>query len=273
MRVRVGMLAASILLALAAQAGATGIYGTVDMTYLNDNWFNQAGVEPPIARIEAPGSGSVADGHRVYVGRSNFHVDSATGGASNPLNSYVGEDITAYCVDIYAWINYNTPATWDVEPLSSAPTAPASSTMGDVKAGILAELADLYMGQVTTRTEAAAFQASVWEIVNENLPSNPVNGQSLGYSLGTGVFQMDDWNDGGDAALQANAWLGSLTWPGADPEGSFSLLNLSTQDFGFLVPGTNSPPVPEPVTMFSAFLAIGGLGAYVRRRTKATAAK
>ena len=32
------------------------------------------------------------------------------------------------------------------------------------------------------------------------------------------------------------------------------------------------PPVPEPLTMASAFLAIGGLGAYIRRRTGRAAA-
>jgi choice-of-anchor C domain-containing protein len=34
---------------------------------------------------------------------------------------------------------------------------------------------------------------------------------------------------------------------------------------------TDSPPVPEPVTMFSAFLAISGLGMYIRKRTKVPA--
>ena len=35
--------------------------------------------------------------------------------------------------------------------------------------------------------------------------------------------------------------------------------------------GNPPPPVPEPLTMASAFLAIGGLGAYIRRRSKSSA--
>jgi len=45
-------------------------------------------------------------------------------------------------------------------------------------------------------------------------------------------------------------------------------------DAGFSGGGTSTPPgpVPEPLTMFSAFVAISGLGVYIRRRMRSPAA-
>jgi hypothetical protein len=42
--------------------------------------------------------------------------------------------------------------------------------------------------------------------------------------------------------------------------------------FGPNLQVSDAPPVPEPITMATAFMAISGLGMYIRRRTGAAKA-
>jgi hypothetical protein len=272
----------TVAVLLVAGSAWAGTYGTITMTYENDNFPNAgAGSQsPPSAVLHI--ANSVADGQGVLVGGSNFVVGSNTGditdgvggGNSNPFDGQYGNTIRAYCVDVYAWISYNTTTTWDVNPLQSAPQGGnAPDTMGLAKAKVLAELADKYLDatHINSAATAAAFQASVWEIVNEALPTTSGNE----YSLEGGLFSMTGWSDGTVAGI-ADGWLHSLILPGNDPAGrDFSFVSAGqsgTQDFGYLVQNQSAPPVPEPVTMFSAFMAISGLGVYIRRRMKVSAA-
>ncbi|HUT60153.1 MAG TPA: hypothetical protein VNA25_20090, partial [Phycisphaerae bacterium] len=65
----------------------------------------------------------------------------------------------------------------------------------------------------------------------------------------------------------ANTWLASLGTSSERNNDLLALTNETYQDFALYVPGLTTPPVPEPFTMLTACLAIGGLGMYVRRRS------
>jgi choice-of-anchor C domain-containing protein len=76
----------------------------------------------------------------------------------------------------------------------------------------------------------------------------------------------------------SGASFGSMGWTSmsyaftADLSGSttlsFQSLSPSGNAWGPALDNVSVAAVPEPVTMFSAFLAISGLGAYLRRRTR-----
>jgi hypothetical protein len=59
-------------------------------------------------------------------------------------------------------------------------------------------------------------------------------------------------------------WTSNATWaPILDGDG--------TNDFVATISADASAPVPEPITMTSLFLALGGLGGWIRRRAKVQA--
>jgi len=60
--------------------------------------------------------------------------------------------------------------------------------------------------------------------------------------------------------------IGSPSW--AQPVDLDGTTYYRCQDL--LSPGPGEPPVPEPVTMLTAFMAISGLGMYIRKRMKTT---
>ena len=80
---------------------------------------------------------------------------------------------------------------------------------------------------------------------------------------------------GGGIEAQANTMLAAINADNllANPIMAMDwtvgvLSNPTWQDYA-VTTGLGNPPVPEPLTMASAFFAIGGLGAYIRRRTSA----
>jgi len=93
----------------------------------------------------------------------------------------------------------------------------------------------------------------------------------VGSSSSPSEFWYQIWNGTQVVATQHMYWSGS-GW-------SYPYVQNSTWNEGRLdsipdPPGplTTTPPVPEPLTMASAFLAISGLGVYVRRRIRVQAA-
>ena len=68
-----------------------------------------------------------------------------------------------------------------------------------------------------------------------------------------------------DLYVYAVSRLDPLPAP-ADPGTTYNIIVDATFDNFTFIPG-DSGVVPEPLTIFSAMLAVGGIGAYLRRRT------
>jgi hypothetical protein len=115
-----------------------------------------------------------------------------------------------------------------------------------------------------TSIQAAAFQAAVWEIINEDA--------GTAYSV-TKLNGATYASYGGSApawVTQANTWLTSV-WNDTNPApdiGLRVLANSSTQDFALVVPCLGSNPIPEPLTMAGVALGLCASGAYVSKRRK-----
>ena len=124
-------------------------------------------------------------------------------------------------------------------------------------------------GDTTVDQYAAAVQGAVWEIINET--------GTNGYRMG-----LDTWQENGNAYIEAQAklWLDLINTDNAETGVDYDnlpvygdlkvLVSADNQDFA--VVRKTADPIPEPLTMASAFFAIGGLGAYIRRRTGRAAA-
>jgi hypothetical protein len=152
-------------------------------------------------------------------------------------------------------------------------TPPGGALTGD-QYDLLLKLFGLYWqhpGEWASNTEAAAFGSAVWEIVWE-YGDNSSHPAVLPYSVSTGLFRVT-----GSAAVvaAANDMLTGVMSSSAVPVGElYALINPcggQDQMIAFGV-GTRQDTVPEPLTMVSVVLGIGGVGAYVRRRMKAQAA-
>ena len=133
--------------------------------------------------------------------------------------------------------------------------------MGLTRANEIRKLFGRYYSIAFTNTQAAAFQACIWEIENV-APGNPLNVTTGNVIIGGGSP---------DVQAQADTWLSGLTgdtrWFNNNV---VAIGNSSFQDYCFVTGTPFSPsiqPVPEPVTLGAVALALGGLGWYVRRRT------
>jgi hypothetical protein len=228
---------------------------------------------------------------RFYIGRSNFTV-----GLTQPVSdagaiallveaaknrtapqSSIGK-LSGYCIDTYQTIGNPWPDVWDVVNLNVNPTGAPTLMLGspgpsyDQKVvQVKQKVADLqglfarYGGLVDAATTddgrkdaSAAMGACVWEIVNET---------KAAYDLSAGSFKV--YQASGAWASLASGWLSNLTMPANTPTPIlYALVDPSTQDFVIAIAGVgDTNPVPEPFTMLTASLAIGGLGVYVRKRS------
>jgi hypothetical protein len=195
------------------------------------------------------------------------------GGATAPSS---GTATPSFCVDV---TDNSTPA-WKVYTLVELAEAPDGGPMGDARAKDITQLFRLaydptelgadwktkFDGDTTVDQYAAAVQGAVWEIINET--------GANGYRMG-----LDTWTANGNAAIEAQAkeWLDLINTDNTDTSDDLPVYDnlkvLVSSDFqDFAVVRKTAEPVPEPLTMASAFFAIGGLGAYIRRRTGRAAA-
>jgi len=186
-----------------------------------------------------------------------------------------GTPTDSFCVDALGTISSGTGwQIYTVEALKDAPL-PAGA-MGTAKAKDIEQLFAAAYGPdddwstktvtgVSVNDYAAAVQGAVWEIINETGPN--------GYRMG-----LDNWDWVGNTAIntQAQTWLDLINTDNTDTTDNMPqylnlkvLSNTSYQDFAVV---KSEAVVPEPLTMASAFFAIGGLGAYIRRRTGRAAA-
>ena len=217
-----------------------------------------------------PGETVTIPGKTVWAGVYNLHV-VWDGGTTAPTS---GTDTDSFCVDV----TDSSTTTWqiyNVVELENAPD-PSGKNMGTAKANDIRQLFALAflpaaVWHEASDSKAAAVQAAVWEIINEKA--------GTAYSL-TNTPGETWWTTAGNEGTinTANGWLTTINTDNAVDGGNdlplypdlMVLTNETYQDFTIVRKGI--PPVPEPLTMASAFFAIGGLGAYIRRRTGRAAA-
>jgi hypothetical protein len=216
-----------------------------------------------------------ASGDTVFIGRYNSRLSNPLGSDAEDLYVALGGDLAdtsvpvdleAWCIDVYQRES-TAPRIYDLDAPQNAPlVGSAGHPMGSDKAADLNRLfvnvfASEVLSDPTNRVVAAAFQAAIWEIVNES--------EQNAYDVDTGAHRLTGsysyaWRN------KANLWLGELGDDDVDG-GLHVLTNQSHQDFAFYVPPSQVPPqaVPEPVTMLAAGSALIGLGGYIRRRRRA----
>ena len=263
---------AAVLLILAgagvASAGTTVASAgtTLELTFTGDT--------PALTGTIADTSGGGALNGTFWVGQSNFSLSLTqspdTGSAAagllalakslNPENATTGT-IYGYCIDTYQTIGAPHLDTWTVVDLNADPTgAPTVGTAA--KVNLLKRLFADYSGMAIGSADgAAAMGAAVWEIVNE--------GGTVGYGLSTGDFQVAGGTGAASAWAMADGWLSTLTELVNDKQ-MYALVDPDTQDFVIPIGGVGGTPVPEPLTMLTAFMAVSGLGMYIRKRSGKT---
>jgi len=193
----------------------------------------------------------------VLAGTYVLEVKEGQGGTVQSYDSF--------CVDVVdpAETAFSVYTTLQLE---NAPiTSSGDITMGTTRADDIRKLFGL-MGNLpinlNTAGMAAAFQAAVWEIIKETTTGN--------YYLDTGNWQTT----GLTQMVTANGWLALINADSGNTMFKDTTVNVlaSSNYQDYAIVGGYIPPVPEPLTMASAFFAIAGLGGYIRRRTGRAAA-
>lgn len=125
------------------------------------------GVSPGKAIHIHDGSTSPALDRDVLAGIMNFQI---LPGTTETFLGNVGDTFTAFCIDLGNTISTSQSYTWNVVDPSVAPD-PNVYSDGPISASELLALQKLIgavpVSSLTTATLASAFQAAVWEIVNE----------------------------------------------------------------------------------------------------------
>lgn len=205
----------------------------------------------------------------VWVGPSNFTVNHK--GSGDFAQQVKTASIQAWCIDVHDWISSYT-GDFTITTLADAPYGYKMGTDKARDLTIFFNGATPLLAQNSDAVHCAAFQAAVWEIVNETAGKT--------YSVTADDFTVADHSGYGFEAI-ANTWLGAANfgkWQAAAVSDSSGLQPVyalvpadhSVQNFALMFTGVgSSKPVPEPITMLGAFLGISSLGLYVRKRTRA----
>lgn len=194
-------------------------------------------------------------GLNVYSGLFMFNKTASTGTGNLIENGAIG----GFCMDLSEYLA-SGPKTYEVLNVSAAPkpTAFLGSGMGAVKAAYLSELWSRYFDSTwmaggtytpVQNTQAAAFQAAVWEVIYEDMPTSSAGWDvTIDGTAGDKGFKATNL----DYTL-ANSWLTSLT-------GTYQGTNLASLSYE----GNQDilTAIPEPAT--AAFLAVGLLLAVSR---------
>ncbi len=204
----------------------------------------------------------------VFIGRYRSQIKDPVGTEAESIFDELGAgyddtlSLGSWCMDIYQHEN----SSWSEYDVIDPALAPDAAPMGAAKAADLNRLFTGFIDTVDTNStdvdHAAAFQAAVWEIVNED--------ENYGYDVTTGDFSLSGYNTNNWAG-QANTWLANLGSDDADG-GLKVFSSADNQDFVYYIPPTSSEEVvPEPMTMLAAGTAVMGLGGYLRRRRRESA--
>lgn len=255
------LVGACLVPASAARANSSGDFVTLDFT----------GETP--ARL-----GYISFDHRTIltqVGQAVFRVHDelgSFGGLGEDIVDNAGSHTTGYCIDVYQAITAGRTYQFDVMGLDQAPTLGRNPVLAQERAEDLEMLFAKYGEEADQSADnAAAFAAAVWEIVNETKTNSHGD---LVFDVRGGAFQVTPAS-GGRWDRLANQWLCDLDVDVPDDQLAYALVNCRVQDFAWVmcvpIPG-GEPPVPEPLTLVSGFLAVSGLGLYMRKRVKVAAA-
>jgi hypothetical protein len=239
----------AVMCAFVAAPAVADPYGTVQVKYRNYT-------DSPVLYRETTVYDSIHMGTavgRVVTGIYRLDMQTYVDNGGNPLNLSADEiamlsgKVDSFCTDIIDNPDKSNFRTYNVSPLEEIPD-PVAGPMGDAKAIDAAEL--LYMNWTSSldAAQAAAIQAALWEIVNEDSGT-----YALGQGAAFGNFQM--WGNS-SVVSAANLLLGNLT-PDAqqvDYRGYFvGLTSPSYQDFVVKV------PLPGAVLLGILGLGVAGL--------------
>lgn len=236
-----------IVCALVAVPATANPYGTVDVDY-QGVW--DAPVLWRAMTIVDTAHGVNQD--NTLTGIYRLDIQNYVDNVLNPVDLNANEigaltgTVDAFCLDILdAPPVPGSPQSYDVLDLSLVPETPAGP-MGAARAADVAELLHNNWTNTLTNDSAAAIQAAVWEIVNEDNPGVR--------SLSTGNFQAS-----GNAAVVAAAdGLLGLLGSGVDYTASFvGLSNLDDQDY--------VAKVPVPGALLLGFFGLFAAGAKLRK--------
>jgi hypothetical protein len=138
----------------------------------------------------------------------------------------------SFCIDGLQSVAPGTNSFAEVRPLA------ASSLLGTTRAGLLADFWRQYgpadAAGFADKTDSAAFQLAVWEIINDGLPV----GTRLASDLATGQFSVAAAGRTMPAALRAAQWLAGFdtTAPGKTAVALHALQDPTRQDQVVCVP-------------------------------------
>ncbi len=164
-----------------------------------------------------------------------------TGAVTNPVD--LRGAFTGFCIDFTQAISGgHTYTDFNTATLASAPIP--GSGMGATKADQISQLWYNERSGLSTANDYAAFQVSIWEIINDS-----------GLSLTAGTFREGS----GTVRTLAQTMLNKLGGTGGRTS-LYAIVSSSVQDF--VVP---SPAVPAPG---AAGLAVLGFGMAVRRNRR-----
>jgi hypothetical protein len=196
-----------------------GAYSTVRFTYEGNTHYVYAGL--------------YAQDKRTGTGEGNYWADGT-------------RTVPSFCMDIYQ----NSPSsfvTYDVIRLEDGPNP--FGPMGSQKADYLRELWGRFYDNSwvgngpftsTQNNNARTFEACVWKIIFDDLPSDPTK-----YDIASGKFAVDPSSMSCDLA---NSWLRALD--GMGPKADLRCLSSGTNQ-DFLV------AVPEPAAILVLLSAAG----------------
>jgi len=212
-----------------------------------------------------------------WMGAWDMKFDTLQMNNPHSTASFLWGKYDVFCMD--PWQDIDTRAQYSINDLKDGPVPIYSSYtgMGATKAGQVATLLanDNLDGAMTpgdlTKDNDTALAVAIWEIVME-----PTDNTGSDWNLTSGEFKITSAST--TMLALANAKLNALKLNSHFVD--YSL--ISTSPFYALISTSRTggqdlltaiaikrPPVPEPVTMISAFMAMSSLGLYIRKRIHA----
>jgi hypothetical protein len=257
MATRIAWLATAFVCAassLVCVSESRAAFGVVNMTF-NGFTVGSDGLAGHVTYYDKETLSEVTTGN-VGIGKLRWTVNSST----DPLVS-VGSFIT-YCIELERTLapptdNFNVGLVRNApDPGTSSPFP--SGSIGLAREILLAKLYDIAYPSLSTTTDFAAFQLSVWELTHET--TNTFN-----VSTGNGTFYLAS----GASALavtEANAWLLALAGPPVTHIlDVYALTSPTNQDQIFPVPAPPNTGVPEATAMATWGLILLSASVITRR--------
>jgi len=173
-----------------------------------------------------------------------------------------GSTTVTWCAQVYQGVTVGNSYAFDVVSMDLVPqTPPAPGPMGFAKAAVMTDAMARWLGADSrvissagnANPAAAAFNALVWEIINENFNTSDLSTIVSRLSLQTGAFRS---NLAGEGLTIYNAMVASLGQGGFQTTSTEGWLSATAQD--------QIRMVPAPGVL--ALAALGGFGARRRRR-------